>query len=452
MNKIKKVIYKILSKIFCGKLGEKYKQKYLKYKFRSKNDMYFESLEVLKKDIEEVKRLIVLNSIFSKQLSPYSFERITIDEGLIKKLQFSTNPWLKRPENADISEIYNLEYFKIILNLLNNAIGNNETRDIYVELILELLDRVNKIENKIEIYSNCIKLLLGSPHNRHFLEKLFLRANDDYKRGMLSDYLLLTNICFDLYTNNLERAEKNLKHYITNYGTANLEMYLPVAKFAASFGYKNENSELAIAIFNNFEKNDKNNYFEKYIKGKRVAIVGNGPQELGTGNGKKIDSYDVVIRFNDFSSDEEFIKDYGSKTSVWAKCGYSAPIPKLDVDIHATRLSPYLMPMANKLEEYANYIKLDKNFIYFPDRLYRELKENYGVAAPTTGLQMIYWVKKVNPYFSQNDCYGFSFKYENIKQEDFMKHYYAAFSPSGHSLDIERNCFKKMFADENVVV
>lgn len=47
-----------------------------------------------------------------------------------------------------------------------------------------------------------------------------------------------------------------------------------------------------------------------------TAVVGNSPIELGKGQGRRIDGYDEVIRFNDFDTSAPFDADYGSKTTV----------------------------------------------------------------------------------------------------------------------------------------
>ena len=48
-----------------------------------------------------------------------------------------------------------------------------------------------------------------------------------------------------------------------------------------------------------------------------LAIVGNGPCDLGNGCGDEIDSHDIVIRMNNYVI-EGYEKDYGSKTTHWA--------------------------------------------------------------------------------------------------------------------------------------
>lgn len=51
-----------------------------------------------------------------------------------------------------------------------------------------------------------------------------------------------------------------------------------------------------------------------------VLLVGNGPSIL-TANGKKIDSYDEVIRFNTYHTEPKFAKHTGTKTTIWSTFG-----------------------------------------------------------------------------------------------------------------------------------
>lgn len=59
--------------------------------------------------------------------------------------------------------------------------------------------------------------------------------------------------------------------------------------------------------------------YKNFLKGKRVIFVGPGPMLKGSGKGSWIDSFDVVIRTNNFINlldSPEIRKDYGSKCHV----------------------------------------------------------------------------------------------------------------------------------------
>lgn len=54
-------------------------------------------------------------------------------------------------------------------------------------------------------------------------------------------------------------------------------------------------------------------FMKIFYKSKRIILVGNGPSVMETPLGKKIDEFDVVVRFNDFRIFEKYT---GCKTSV----------------------------------------------------------------------------------------------------------------------------------------
>ena len=74
---------------------------------------------------------------------------------------------------------------------------------------------------------------------------------------------------------------------------------------------------LSESIIKNLQNQKPTAKLSDLIHGKKFCVVGNSPKELGSGNGKIIDSYDVVIRFKNYDITDEFAKDYGSRTDVW---------------------------------------------------------------------------------------------------------------------------------------
>lgn len=71
-------------------------------------------------------------------------------------------------------------------------------------------------------------------------------------------------------------------------------------------------------LYNILAKAEREEILENYLKGKKIAVVGNGPYEIGKNKGQEIDSHDVVYRFNNYATDEKFKCDYGSKITVWS--------------------------------------------------------------------------------------------------------------------------------------
>ena len=57
------------------------------------------------------------------------------------------------------------------------------------------------------------------------------------------------------------------------------------------------------------------------VKNKRVALVGPSPHILGKKQGSYIDSFDIVIRVNEFGIPSSLYEDYGSRTDIIMKGG-----------------------------------------------------------------------------------------------------------------------------------
>jgi hypothetical protein len=50
----------------------------------------------------------------------------------------------------------------------------------------------------------------------------------------------------------------------------------------------------------------------------RIAVVGNGPSELGRGRGSEIDDHGTIIRLNNYRLGPEHTRDYGERCTHWA--------------------------------------------------------------------------------------------------------------------------------------
>ena len=83
--------------------------------------------------------------------------------------------------------------------------------------------------------------------------------------------------------------------------------------------------------------------FADLISGKRVAYVGPSPYLMGSGNGSKIDDYDIVVRIQGAIFEPE---DYGSKTHVIQSClnaNYGPALEKHLSELSSDDYPKYLM-------------------------------------------------------------------------------------------------------------
>lgn len=93
---------------------------------------------------------------------------------------------------------------------------------------------------------------------------------------------------------------------------------------------------------------------EELLRGKRVAVVGNGPSTLGRGMGPWIDAADVVVRFNCYET-AGFEDDVGRRCDLWATTGGKNQVPGAGA------------PLANM----ALLVHDKKRPAYTPDRVWR---------------------------------------------------------------------------------
>lgn len=233
------------------------------------------------------------------------------------------------------------------------------------------------------------------------------------------------------------RARALLAQHVEQFGLRDLWRSYWYARLAWDIGHRDESIREVVEIGDEIAKNRRENSFENLLKGKRVAIVGNGPQEVGSENGERIDGYDIVIRFNDYPTGVKFKKDYGEKTDIWVRSLWvsasarSAPCVVLGEALHAEYPNLDVIREVRKMSP--------ERVFAIPEDVYYKAHNESNLNHPTNGALMIAWVKSVHPELSADDVFGFSFKAEIPPKS--LDHYYD--SPdlkkgTAHSLDRER--------------
>jgi len=138
----------------------------------------------------------------------------------------------------------------------------------------------------------------------------------------------------------------------------------------------------------------------KWFEDKSIAIVGNASFIFERDYGKKIDSFDVVVRINKGYLDLNN-KHQGTKTDVLA---------------------------------YNNYSMID-NIFFYPLKCLEELKKKINFDRPSTGLMIIDYVLSCNP--KSINLYGFDFKKTPTYYEKDRK-----IEP--HNFDLEKKYIEKL--------
>jgi hypothetical protein len=211
-------------------------------------------------------------------------------------------------------------------------------------------------------------------------------------------------------------------HNISLFTTEEISEWLPVAHLAYINGIQSEDIELSAELFIRIKENSKNikNNLLDYCKDKTVAIICNGPQEQGTGNGVKIDSHDIVVRLNSYKINEEYVNDYGRKVSIEAICTPQSRVSP-NVDFCILSMGLYFERMEGK--EMRESIKNNPHIkvMAFDMSEFTELQNKYNIHRPSTGLRTIYYFKKIlNIDLSHSNIYGNALKSGKV----VAAHYY----------------------------
>ncbi len=170
------------------------------------------------------------------------------------------------------------------------------------------------------------------------------------------------------------------------------------------------NHEAVSNLYNKIERS-KGAFDSMIASANKVAIVGNSPVELGKGVGQIIDSHDVVIRFNNFSTSSEFSNDYGKKTDIWVKAGYFDLMSRRNVDEFKLIVQPmgdmiYRDP--NGAAYVADYIDKSCNVEFIDPTVLYELYNILG-SQPSSGVIILYCIYKLKGRIPRDSVFGFSF-------------------------------------------
>ncbi|ELV06260.1 glycosyltransferase family 29 protein [Brachyspira hampsonii] len=176
------------------------------------------------------------------------------------------------------------------------------------------------------IYYEIVKLWIQLEDTKNLLDLLYFISLREHVWDKMNPEFWLVYISLLYESNNLDFAEFIFNKYVEKYKLSYIHRSLVVSKFSKELNLMNEEIEHSNIILEYLNKSINDNVFENIIKqNKTIAVVGNGPQELGKGKGEEIDGHDIVIRFNNFNN-VGIEKDYGTKVDIWfpnlSNCDY----------------------------------------------------------------------------------------------------------------------------------
>ena len=160
-------------------------------------------------------------------------------------------------------------------------------------------------------------------------------------------------------------------------------------------------------VINEFAKDSEKRFLD-FIKDKSIAVVGNAPNEIGKKLGKEIDSHDIVVRFNNFSTAPQFTEDYGKKTNIWAitpgieNLYFSSEFYNFDY-IMAPDLGFELSQQ--RLDIIYNYLVLGGSF-HFMNSI--RCRQKFNICVPSVGLYLLYYIYEYINLVDKVSLYGFS--------------------------------------------
>lgn len=227
-----------------------------------------------------------------------------------------------------------------------------------------------------------------------------------------------------LSAGNEKKAIKLLIFHAKNYSLRDLERMLAVAHFAHNNNLSNERIKKSAFLYEQFKKNTGK--LEALIDGKRVAVVGNGPYELGQGKGREIDSHDLVIRFGSCAQvDDKHQSDYGTRTdiNVWGSILADGTPDWIQIFRKATFVYvPHdvdTSPITSKYQDALDHCLKNNQAVVaaMPGEFYTELVKgpiaelDIGCTI-SSGARFLAYLKQImGDSLTLGNIYGFAFKY-----------------------------------------
>lgn len=385
---------------------------------------------------------LLMRAFLLKEAAPEAFRALSVPAKLQPEISvpLSGSLYANLGENGEIkrtSVALQAELFRELFYLLPSEKVTEEIQRLLScnddgTLRLLLLDNLSWIYRRDENYAAAVSAI---------------ESRFDFE--VLPPALLRRLALCALRSGNGNLANRAMRQYHARFGTRDLWKNAELAQLSATLGNSDSTIREVVALSLRIDKGLVGGVFEKLLRGKRVAVVGNGPSEVGRKNGSRIDDYDIVIRFNDFPETLEFREDYGAKTDVWVsscwtKTNWKKHVPViLAGDFFYSDEFPNTWLIENLSRDSGVQV------LAIPLALYQKIRRESGIKLPTLGVLVLAWIKEINPVFSVDDVFGFSFK-EPVAPKK-LEHYYASSAMEHgtiHNLDEERIFLRALFKME----
>jgi len=356
----------------------------------------------INKDLEYIKTILFLQN-FAPKLLKKMYSGFDIDNNITYKVAPYAFCGLRQRDN---------EHIQKLLMYLMNGIG------ISPKIAFNIINKVSKNPSLSEsAFFPLWTIALIFPKSTEYsksLENLYNELNSDNIDIHIRYIILL------LKQNKEQQALSILQKHIKKISEESICSWLPLAEFAYRIGIlKSKKLELPARVFRTLKNNMKNNILKELITGKSIAVVGNGPQEIGKKSGTEIDSHDIVVRFNHYNTGEPFSVDYGKKTDVHVFAMSVTPNWGKNIKIFAIN-QPYRRSCPQGLLNSFAHAPLDKLVYIGTDETLAGIYRNYCIGGPSSGAKTIYHLKMVlKANLHKKDIFGMALSGGKVENGEY---------------------------------
>ena len=194
-------------------------------------------------------------------------------------------------------------------------------------------------------------------------------------------------------------------------------------------------------IINNV-KNNIEKFRKKEKKTEKIIIIGNAPYK--NKNGKFIDSFDKIIRFNNFNIDKQHREYIGSKTDIWClSCFVYFTDNKLFEDKKNSIKDILVFKPSVFKNKYTYKPKINTKLILQNKDV--EIPYDFGKKWPSTGLLAIF-------YFLQKYPLVYVTGFNHFDDSKGSIHYYENLKQIGHKGDLEKKIFNDLKLKRKIII
>jgi len=358
----------------------------------------------INRDMEYIKMILLLQN-FAPQLLKEMYSGFNISKDIAIKVAPFAFCGLRQMDNVSIGKL---------LMFLTSGIG------VSPEMAFNIIQEASKNSAFKEMaFRPMLHIAYRLPEN-----KKISKSVENLYDELYGDGIDLSYVSFLLWQNKEQQALSILEKHIKKLDESTICSWLAIAEFVYRAKImKGERLKSLAKVFCAIKDNVKNDIVKKFVAKKNIAVVGNGPQELGKKSGAKIDSYDIVIRFNKFNTNKQFAIDYGKKTDVhiFTPAGGVPPNWNKEIKIFAVSHSMYDCPCSQNVQNSFIQAPLDKFTHIGIDDVMGGIYKDYCIGGPSGGARTIYYLKKIlKANLHKKDIFGMALSSGKVENGEYF--------------------------------